>query len=227
MKPVILLFLAGVFILLSACKKSTETFKPVLVTQGASNVTTHSARTGGTIMNEGGSAVTSIGVCYSTSTNIPTITYDSVIYTVLNAGSFTVDMTGLQSGTTYYVRSFAQNGAGVGYGQIMVFTTGNIAPEVTDLMIDGVLTVGDTLFASYTYFDTENDAEGESQFQWYLADDGAGSNESSISGANLDYYVIQPSDENRYIRFSVIPNAASGTADGELVYSGWVGPVVL
>jgi uncharacterized protein (TIGR02145 family) len=88
-----------------------------------------SATSGGTVTNEGSGTITSRGVCWSTSIN-PTIkgnkTSDGA-----GAGSFSSDITGLIGLTTYFVRAYATNSIGTGYGMTMSFTT----TGVTD--IDG------------------------------------------------------------------------------------------
>ena len=106
---------------------NTTTAVPSVTTNNVSNITENSATCGGNITSEGGSAVTARGVCWSTSTN-PTPagshTTDSN-----GTGSFTSNLTGLSSGTTYYVRAYATNGTGTGYGELKTFTTST--PSVT------------------------------------------------------------------------------------------------
>ena len=69
----------------------------------------------------GGDPVTARGVCWSTS-SIPT-TADSKTVDGTGIGSFKSAITGLASGTTYYVRSYATNSAGTIYGTEVSFTT--------------------------------------------------------------------------------------------------------
>lgn len=96
---------------------------PSLTTVTISSITQNSAISGGNVSNDGGAAVTQRGICWSTSSN-PTIAN----FRSLNGagiGSFTAQMTNLQPNTTYYVRSYATNAAGTGYGQQFSFRTLN------------------------------------------------------------------------------------------------------
>ena len=69
----------------------------------------------------GESAVTEKGLCWSTSPT-PTIA-DSHIACGTGTGSFSTTLTGLTSGTTYYIRAYATNGAGTAYGNEVFCTT--------------------------------------------------------------------------------------------------------
>ena len=94
---------------------------PTVATDTASNITSTSATCGGNVTSNGGAAVTARGVCWSLSQN-PTVsgnhTNDGT-----GIGGFTSSLTGLTSGTTYYVRAFATNSVGTAYGNQVVFTT--------------------------------------------------------------------------------------------------------
>ncbi len=87
------------------------------------DITAYSATSGGDIYNDGGSPITTKGVCWSTSQN-PTIANDT---TVDGSGSDTYfsNLTGLLPGTTYYVRAYAVNAAGTSYADVLSFTTGD------------------------------------------------------------------------------------------------------
>ncbi|MBR3945711.1 MAG: hypothetical protein IKJ56_01260 [Bacteroidales bacterium] len=84
-------------------------------------VTATSATCGGSVSADGGFAVTARGVCYSTTPN-PTIasphTSDGA-----GLGNFVSQLYNLSSGTTYYVRAYATNGAGTVYGEERMFMT--------------------------------------------------------------------------------------------------------
>jgi hypothetical protein len=95
---------------------------PVLPTVGGvtiSEITTTSAHAFLEVTDDGGSTITEKGVCWNTSQN-PTI--DNNKTTVLS-GFGTYNITNLTSGTTYYVRGYAINSAGVAYGPQTSFTT--------------------------------------------------------------------------------------------------------
>lgn len=75
---------------------------------------------------------------------------------------------------------------------------------IGDVVVDGVLT------AEYTYSDENDDAEGESIIKWYRADNEFGANKVEVASDTLQYKLL-PEDGNKYIIFSVIPVAQTGT----------------
>ena len=101
---------------------TTTAVLPTVTTTAASNITDSSATTGGNVTSDGGATVTARGVCWSTSPN-PTI---SGRHTTDGSGigTFTSRLAGLTPGT-YYVRAYATNSAGTGYGNQVTFTTPN------------------------------------------------------------------------------------------------------
>ncbi len=96
-------------------------------TVAVSNITATTATSGGNITNDNGDAVTVSGVCWNTST-APT-TANSKSTDGDNAGTFTSNLTGLSSNTLYYVRSYATNAGGSGYGTEVTFTTLALVPN--------------------------------------------------------------------------------------------------
>lgn len=94
---------------------------PNVVTAPVTGIMFHSAICGGNVIDDGGQVVTARGVCWSTSPN-PTIADDHT--TDGNGmGNFISSLTELVSTTTYYVRAYAINNAGVAYGNTILFTT--------------------------------------------------------------------------------------------------------
>jgi len=114
---------------------------PVLTTAAISEITETTAQCGGTITSDGGATVTARGVCWSTNP-IPTVANNKTDDGV-GAGSFISSIAGLTGNTLYYVRAYATNSAGTGYGGAMSFTTA-ASNTVTD--IDGnvyqIVTIG-------------------------------------------------------------------------------------
>jgi uncharacterized protein (TIGR02145 family) len=98
---------------------------PDLSTTIPSNIAITSATSGGNINDNGGSPVTARGVCWSTE---PQPTVDLATKTTDGTGTepFTRTITGLSAGTTYYLRAYATNSVGTGYGNETSFKTYNL-----------------------------------------------------------------------------------------------------
>jgi hypothetical protein len=98
---------------------------PVLsVTDAATSITSSTAVSGGTVDGDGSDGaqpVTARGVCWSTLTN-PTVA-DSCSSEGTGLGAFVSNIPGLVPSTLYYVRAFATNDVGTGYGPQISFTT--------------------------------------------------------------------------------------------------------
>jgi uncharacterized protein (TIGR02145 family) len=92
---------------------------PSLTTTDAGTISTSSAKSGGTITDNGGAPVTARGVCYGTSHN-PDISGSTTSDGTGN-GSFISSLTGLTPLTTYYVRAYATNSIGTSYGAEISF----------------------------------------------------------------------------------------------------------
>ena len=94
---------------------------PTATTAAVSNIEMTSAVCGGTITADGGDTVTARGVCWNTS-GTPAST-DNKTSDGTGTGTFTSSITGLSSGMTYYLRAYATNSAGTGYGNEVSLTT--------------------------------------------------------------------------------------------------------
>lgn len=94
---------------------------PSVTTDDVSSINGNTAVGGGEVIFNGGSTVTERGVCWNT-TGTPT-TNDDVATAGGGDGTFTASITGLSLATTYYVRAYATNNIGTGYGSAVSFTT--------------------------------------------------------------------------------------------------------
>ncbi|MEI7980784.1 MAG: FISUMP domain-containing protein [Bacteroidota bacterium] len=94
---------------------------PTVTTTAVSDITQTTATGGGDVTSDGGEAVTARGVCWSTSQN-PTIA-DYITSDGTGTGMFSSSITGLTPNTLYYVRAYATNSVGTGYGDEVSFTT--------------------------------------------------------------------------------------------------------
>jgi len=94
---------------------------PTVTTTTVTSVTDTTATGGGNVTSDGGEPLTAEGVCWDTSPN-PVVggncTDDGTV-----TGVFTSSITGLTATTLYYVRAYATNSVGTGYGNDLTFTT--------------------------------------------------------------------------------------------------------
>ena len=102
---------------------------PTVTTAAVTSITGSTAASGGNVTSDGGASVTCRGVCWNT-TGSPTVADDRT-YNGTGTGAFTSGLSGLTPGTTYYVRAYAQNDVGTGYGDELSFTTDNVATVTT------------------------------------------------------------------------------------------------
>ena len=102
---------------------------PNVTTTDVADITSTTARTGGTITYSGAAEITSRGVCWGTS-HTPNIDGNHTIDGE-GIGSFTSNLTNLSVNTTYYVRAYATNMHGTYYGEEKSFITAAGLPVVT------------------------------------------------------------------------------------------------
>jgi uncharacterized protein (TIGR02145 family) len=107
--------------ILHSCWKEKEAV-PILVTGEVIDLTWEKAQGGGRIIDEGSSDVFDKGVCWSTEIN-PTLAENRTWGFYLTDISFYCFMYNLKPTTTYYVRAFAINKSGIGYGNEISFST--------------------------------------------------------------------------------------------------------
>ncbi|WP_293050136.1 hypothetical protein, partial [Paludibacter sp.] len=98
----------------------------VLVSSSGSTI----AVSGGRVTDEGGAAVLARGVCWWTSNAAPTIS-NAHTSDGMRSGTFSSTLTGLVSGSTYYIRAYATNAYGTAYGSYTSFTAGTITSTIT------------------------------------------------------------------------------------------------
>ncbi|MBS4013618.1 MAG: hypothetical protein KGZ97_07640 [Bacteroidetes bacterium] len=161
---------------------------PTLTTNEVTNITNTSATSGGNITYDGGATVIDRGVVWGNTIN-PTIDNNLGITNNGNGpGSFNSSITGLTNASTYYVRAYATNNAGTGYGVQQIFTTLNLNLEEVFNPATGKIWMDRNLGASRVA-ESSNDTEASGDlYQWGRATDGhekrfSGST-SSLSNSN-------------------------------------------
>lgn len=110
----------------------TERTVPEVTTNDITNIRVKTAETGGRITEWGGSEVTARGIVWNT-TGEPTID-DDLIVAGSGTGNFLATLNPLEEDTRYYVRAFATNEVGTGYGRMKIFKTQTAAPNITKVV---------------------------------------------------------------------------------------------
>ncbi|MDP2788644.1 MAG: hypothetical protein Q8O46_01125 [bacterium] len=98
---------------------------PTVDTSAVTNITQSSADSGGTIISNGGSAITVSGIVWDTVTNPTTALATKTTDGWAIGGPWVSSMTGLNASITYHVRAYATNSVGTSYGADVAFTTGS------------------------------------------------------------------------------------------------------
>lgn len=122
MKKIKLLITAIITFIIVSCTPEKCICLPQVSTNVISAIESNSAISGGNIISDGGSKITSKGIVWSSSHN-PTISLTTKTIENTNSNNFTSNLKNLDPNTTYYIRAYATNNLGTAYGDELSFTT--------------------------------------------------------------------------------------------------------
>ena len=153
----------------------TQTVATV-TTDEVTDITRTTAVCGGEVKSENGWAVTERGVCWGVEPN-PTPS-DNHTVDGEGVGKFISEITGLEPGTKYYVRAYAKNAAGTGFGEQKSFTTGG-GGQTQTFTVNGVsfemvavnggtFTMGATAEQGSDAFDNEKPTHSVTLSDYYI-----------------------------------------------------------
>jgi hypothetical protein len=132
------LILSGlIFLITHGCRKDENTITPYVTTGELRDIRQTTASCGGEILSDRGTTVSARGVCWSLAVN-PSLE-DNKTVNGTGTGSFTSTISGLNPNSKYYVRAYATNNAGTGYGKTISFITltGQV-PEIITTAISNI-----------------------------------------------------------------------------------------
>ncbi len=110
----------------------SELVVPTVTSAAVTNIVYKNATGGGEVTLWGGTPVTERGICWNTTGN-PTIA-DEYTTSGSGTGTFIANMGGLSLSTNYYVRAYAKNNTGIGYGDQVSFRTPDPAPTIIKIV---------------------------------------------------------------------------------------------
>ena len=122
---------------------------PILNTNSPTAVLSNKATTGGNNIDSGGYAVLEKGVLYSTVNSnlvLPIIGQTKATSDGVGNSDFVSVLKNLLPSTKYYIKAFARNSLGFGYGNLDSFTTSAPVPSIT--VNPGTLDFGDITYSS-------------------------------------------------------------------------------
>ena len=98
------------------------------------------------------------------------------------------------------------------------------APIAENVVISGTLVCGGTVKLGYDYYDANGDAEGESEYRWYISDSADGSFEPLEN--NTKMLVITEDMSGKYLKASVLPVSGNAPFEGALAETKVYGPIL-
>jgi len=132
----------------------TPSLTPKVTTSNSFSISSSSASSGGNVTIAGSTQITQRGVIWSTSSNNITIDLPTKTTDGNGLGQYTSNISGLSPNTTYYIRAYARNNSGVGYGNLVTITTpqfGNLNCSVDGLEVfQGVTLKGPRWFGQFS-----------------------------------------------------------------------------
>jgi len=117
---------------------------PTISTSSITSIYRYGANSGGTLIDNGGAPILSSGICWSATSNLPTITDNKTTDGLLSLGTFVSSLTGLTAGVTYNVRAYATNSAGTAYGVTQTFTSTSTTTTIPILTTSVVSAISST-----------------------------------------------------------------------------------
>lgn len=208
------LFIISAFIFLVACQEE-EAYPPQVRTAGVSSVTYFSASIGGEILDDGGAAITSVGLIIADN---PEFSSSRNLAGHYSGSSFSASVTGLEPNLTYYAKAWAKNEAGTGHGEATSFTTIDspaTAPTVSKVEVTAITATS----ATFTATVNPNGAETSVVFQYTLDNNKTDvAYGTKLSGRQEIQVTLEVPSLKTFADYSVKAKAtnSAGTADSPL-----------
>lgn len=193
---------------------TTATGLPTIITSETSATST-TISSGGNVTSDGGYAITARGVCYSTTNSTPTLA-DQFTTAGVGIGSFSSIITNISVSTTYYVRAYATNSIGTGYGNVVVVTTENGLPKVVTTiptLTDSIVSTGGQVTDDGGYPITDRGVCYGTLPYPDITNNYVHTNNGSGTGYYASTLILRPGSGTFYIR--AYATNANGTTYGE------------
>lgn len=183
---------------------------PTLLTTAITQITGNSASGGGAVTVNGGNSISARGICFGTNHN-PTVS-DSKTSNGTGMGAFTSALTNLKGFTTYYVRAYATNSAGTGYGPEVSFKTLVDLPAVTTTAVTDITKVSAKSGGEVTY--DGGATVSERGLVWSLNENPTTADNVIAGGAGLGVFTSNLAGLTLYTKYYVRAYATNSAGTG-------------
>ena len=125
---------------------------------GATSESLTTAISGGNIYADNGSEIIERGVCWTLTGTTPTILNNNIYDNISKTGEYLFTLTGLTTGLTYNIRSYATNNIGLSYGDVKIYkhTYNRIDNKITivtwDVSYNTIDEYGNVIGTTITYY---------------------------------------------------------------------------
>jgi uncharacterized protein (TIGR02145 family) len=182
---------------------------PMLSTISISNITSSSAFSGGIITSDGGSGITEKGLVWSTDTDPDLL--DEKTNEGSGSANFNSVLTGLSAGVTYYVRAYATNSIGTGYGEQRSFTAASTSLNIATIVLDSISEIGTITARAHSNISDQGGGEvTERGIVWHTEAVPTVNNNLLVSGSGSGVFVTDinemPNSSTIYIRAFAVNN---------------------
>lgn len=142
---------------------------PTVITSPVSGVSATEAIVGGELISAGTTTIIERGICYNT-TGTPTISDTKVAVSGTGTGEYTSTITGIQAGTTYYIRAYViTDNNDAYYGEEVTFNTLQPTLTVVSDTTSPLEVCGSSIDVNYTASMTNDDIANYT-LKWYVND---------------------------------------------------------
>jgi uncharacterized protein (TIGR02145 family) len=182
---------------------------PLITTIDVSNIMSSSAVSGGIINSDGGSQITSKGLVWSTNPN-PDLN-DFNTNEGIGSSNFSSVLTGLNAGVTYYLRSYATNALGTGFGEQKSFTAATTSLNVATIVLDSISNIGTITATAHSNISSQGGGEvTERGIVWNTNPIPTVNNNLVLTGSGSGVFITDinemPNSSTIYIRSFAVNN---------------------
>ena len=192
---------SGIIVLvLIICSCKEKPTPPTVLTTDVAEISYTTATASGNVTDAGGEAIISRGVCWNTSVD-PTISNSKTTESG-GSGAFTSTISQLTPNTMYYVRAYATNSEGTGYGNHVTFITNQIATAT--LTTTAVTSITSTTASSGGNITSDNGGSVTARgVCWSTNQNPTTSNDKSIDGIGTGIFTSSISGLTRATMYYV------------------------